>query len=205
MNQRKTNKRMWLSLDLAVFLCIAALMLSVGTAQARYRAEREANITFSLREPEQICRGMEREVTAEEAEADPSLKEGDMVFDSTIEPQWVMIDDTPRLTFSVANGISKTDFSARDQKIRLRLLGGIGFWTGEDTPKVYLRMPSEEAETGYVSIQANVRRIVEGTALYHSHGDGWLLSFYEKENEESRKTKSFQKKSDSKENMSAEA
>lgn len=184
MNQGKTNKRTWFSLGLAVFLCIAALVLSVGTAQARYRAEREETISYAVREGERIEIGTVREVSQEEAEADSNLKEGDLVCDIAVVPKWVTIEDARQLTLSVANGSSGTDFSNRNQKIRLRMLGTAAFWTGEACPKVYLQLPAEDTETGYTTIQAQVKQIAKDTVLYSTHGDGWILNFYEKENEE---------------------
>lgn len=184
MHPGNNYRQLWVFLGLTVLLCMAAVSLAVSPALARYRAEREETISFQVREPEQICLGVERTVTAAEAAADESLKEGDPIFDGSQEPRWVTTDDVPRLTMAVANGVSKTDFSRRDQKIRLRLIGGAGFWTGDSTPKVELRVPSDTAQAGYDTIQASVSRIETGTVLYNTYGEGWILTFLEGEDQE---------------------
>ena len=176
MNRWKLNKSLWFSLGLTCLLCVAFLVIASGTALARYRTEREAKITFEVREPEQISLGMVRTITKEEATA--QLPAGTEVFDPSGEPAWQTVDGVPQLTLAAANGISDTEFAEYDQSIRLRLIGSLGLWTGADTAQIFLLM-----EDG-TKLQATATPIVEGTAMYVSHGEGWVYSFLDAEGEE---------------------
>lgn len=178
MNQRKTNNSPWYSLGLAVLLCVAFLVVATGTTLARYRAEREKGITFAVREPEQICMGTTRAISAEEGtEVLPAGKE---VFDPDGVPQWETVEGVTQLSLAVANGISETEFSEKDQKIRLRLIGTLGLWTETETASIYLL--SEDGSG--TKIKATVTPITKGTALYNTHGEGWIYTFQDAEGEE---------------------
>ena len=159
MNQRKPNRIVWYSLALVLLLCAAFLVTSTGTAFARYRTERSAKVTFEVREPEQICLGT-------------------LALDGTFRtspPAWTTGDDTPRLNLAVANGTSADDCSQRDQTVSLRLIGSLGI----DTAPMYLTLPGEETQ-----VTATITPITEGTALYHTHGAGWIYTFLDEEGEE---------------------
>lgn len=182
MNRRKPNITLWYSLGLAVLLCVAFLVVATGTTLARYRAEREAEITFEVREPEQICLGTVRTVTEEEATED--LKAGTEVFDASTAPVWENVENVPQITFAVANGTSATDYSQRDQKLQLRLIGTLGFWTGEGTANMYLLLPAEDGTDTVNKIQATVTPIPEGTVLHQTNGDGWIYTFQDVNKEE---------------------
>lgn len=182
MNQRKPNKSLWYSLGLAVLLCAAFLVVATGTTLARYRTEREAEITFEVRAPAQICLGTVRTITAEEATED--LKADTEVFDPTVEPAWETVEDVPQITFAVANGTSTTDFSNRDQKLQLRLIGTLGVWTGTQPASMHLLLPAEDGSDTVNKIQATVTPIAEGTVLHQTHGDGWIYTFQDANEEE---------------------
>lgn len=159
MNQRKPNRIVWYSLALALLLCTAFLVTSTGTAFARYRTERSAKVTFEVREPEQICLGT-------------------LALDGTFRtslPAWTTGDDVPTLTLAVANGTSADECSQRDQIFSLRLVGTLGM----ETAPMYLTLPGEETQ-----ITATITPITEGTALYHTHGGGWIYTFLDEEGEE---------------------
>ena len=164
MNQRKPNRIMWYSLGLALLLCAAFLVTSTGTAFARYRTEREKNITFEVREPERICLGTLAE--------DGSF--------AVTDPVWKTVDDVHQLDLAVANGNSADDYSRQDQIFYFRLIGSAGL---EDT-KVYLHLPAEDSSAEETKLLATASPIVEGTALYHAYGAGWIYTFQDTEGEE---------------------
>lgn len=182
MNQRKPNNSLWYSLGLAVLLCVAFLVVSTGTTLARYRAEREKEIKFQVGVPEQICLGVVRTITEEEATDD--LLEGTVIFDPEAKPEWGNLESTPQLTFAAANGVSETEYSQGDQRIRLRLIGTLGLWTGTETAAIYLHLPAEDGSNKVTKVQATVTQIVKDTALYHTHGDGWIYTFRDANGEE---------------------
>lgn len=182
MNQRKTNNSLWYSLGLAVLLCVAFLVVATGTTLARYRSEREAEITFAVREPERVCLGTVKTITAEEAT--DALSEGTVVFDASMQPAWKTVENVPQLQLAVANGASATEYSIADQKIRLRLIAGLGVWTGETPANFYLILPAEDASAETKKIQGTATVIEEGTSLYQIHGAGWVYTFQDENGEE---------------------
>lgn len=200
MNQRKPNKSLWYSLGLASLLCAAFLVTATGTAFARYRTEREAGLTFEVRPPEQIAQGVLRQVTAEEATE--NRKEGDLIFDASQAPKWESVDGGKQMTLAVANGISDAEYSTRDQKLTLRLVGTIGLpapeqsQTSEDPEAasetqaaenpftITLVLPPESADAAPTKLQAVQTPIVPGTPLYKTIGEGWIFTFVDEEGEE---------------------
>lgn len=177
MNQWKPNKRLWYAAVLTVLLCTAFLVTSTGTAYARYRTEYKEQISFAVREQELISLG----TVKTETEADGTSKEA---FVPTNSLTWETTGDYSQMTFAVANGISETEYSHRDQKVNIRILGSLGLWTGTEAVNLYLHIPSEEAEGGVEKLQAMVTFIEEGTALGHVHGPGWIYSFQNSDTEE---------------------
>jgi len=182
MSQRKPNKKNWYSLGLAVLLCMALLVITTGTTQARYRAERERDIYFRARVPDQIHLGTVSVVTDENETEDETVSTKE-VFTPNSQLIWETDARTAQLTFAVANGVSEQDYSARDQKVRLCMIGSLGVWTGTQPPSLYLVLPLEEGEQETV-ITATVSPIMEGTALYLEYGDGWIYTFLDAEGEE---------------------
>ena len=162
MNQRKPNRIAWYSLVLLLLLCTGILVMSTGTAYARYRSQRDADITFEVGVPEQICLGTP----------------GKNNTFSPEEPQWKTVEGITRMYLAVANGTSDTDFAAGNQRIYLRFLGSVGLWTGESAAKISLLQPDGTL------IPAKAAPIAEGTALYHAYGAGWIYSFQDEEGEE---------------------
>lgn len=159
MNQRKPNRIVWYSLGLVLLLSVAFLVTSTGTAFARYRTERSAKVTFEVREPEQICLGT--------LALDGSFRKS--------APAWNTTGEIPQLNLTIANGTSDTACSPRDQAVSLRLVGSLGL----ETAPMYLTLPGEETK-----ITATITPITEGTALYHTHGAGWIYTFLDEEGEE---------------------
>lgn len=179
MNQRKTNNVLWYSLVLALLLCIGFLVISTGTTLARYRDEQHKEISFTVREPEQICLGTVRTVTAEEA-ATGDLTEDTQIFDPETTPTWESGSELHTLELAVANGRSQSDYSKRDQKVRLRL---ITMWMGDRIPDVKLRLPDPENPENVVEIKATVTEIAQGTGLYETNGPGWIYRFEQDDGE----------------------
>lgn len=179
MNQRKPNKIQGYLLGLALLLSVAFLVVSTGTALARYREERRVQSSLDVRHPEQICLGTVKTITEEEATAD--LPVGTEVFDPTDSPTWEIGSEVHKLQLAVANGISKEDCATRDQKIRLRLVGSSGLWMGDRIPEVMLRLPSKDDPKTYVEVKATVTEIEPGTPLYQANGPGWVYSFIQEE------------------------
>lgn len=178
MKQRKPNIKAWYSLALVMLLCIGILVTATGTTFARYRAEREKDLIFRVRAPEQIHLGT---VTVLE-EGDPPVTEE--YFEPESKLSWVTENNVTLLKFAVANGASETDHSVRDQKFRLRMIASVGVWNGEKTPVLSLILPPEEGSTETRTVTATAEPLVEGTALYLAHGQGWLYTFTDSEGEE---------------------
>ncbi len=179
MKQRKPNIKAWYSLALVMLLCIGLLTVATGTTLARYQAEREKELVFRVRPPEQIHLGTVQIV--EEESDPPTTKE---IFEPAAKLAWVTEKNVTQLKFAVANGVSNTDHSARNQKVHLRMIASVGVWNGEQTPVLTLTLPLEEGETEPKTVTATVEPLAEGTALYHTHGQGWLYTFLDEKQEE---------------------
>lgn len=178
MKQRKPNIKAWYSLALVMLLFIGLLAVATGTTLARYRSEREKELMFRVRPPEQIHLGT---VEIIEAEGENPATE---FFDPATRLSWVTENGVTQLKFAVANGVSETDHSTRDQKVHLRFIASVGVWNGTQTPVLSLILPLEEGETEPKTVTATVAPIVEGTALYHAHGQGWMYTFLDQNEEE---------------------
>lgn len=194
MNQRKPNRKTWYSLGLTVLLCIALLAIATGATLARYRAEREKEVDYRVRVPEQIHLGTVSVVVEEtepEGEADATETTGETEAPVTTEvftPSSYLVWETKagvtQLTFAVANGASASDYSARDQRVRLRMIGTLGIWTGSQTPTLHLILPPEEDSDQERIITATVTPFTKGSALHLAYGDGWMYTFLDEEGEE---------------------
>ena len=178
MNQRKPNRSLWYTLGLGVLLCIAALVVSTGTTFARYRTEESKDLTFAVRELEQARIGVFRKITEEEAtEARPV---GTEVFQPMETLDLETVNGIQRLQFVIANGEAKDTFSQSDLEVQLRLLATLTFWNGMEPAEIKLTITqSGETET----MQAVPTPIVEGTALYYTHGGGWVYTLQDTEGE----------------------
>lgn len=178
MNQRKPNSSAWYPLGLGVLLCIAVLVISTGTAFARYRTERIQEVSFAVREPEQVLLGNFHTVTPEEETED--IPAGTVVFQPQDILHWENVGGATCLTFVVTNGSSDTDHAQRDQEVQLRLLGTLGLWTGMEPIKMQLTVEDTEQTE---ELQAVPIQIEAGTALYYTHGSGWVYTFQGEEGE----------------------
>lgn len=176
MNQRKPNIKAWYSLVLVMLLCIGLLAAATGTTLARYRAEREAEITFRVRPPEQIQLGTV-EVTEE---GDPPVSTE--YFEAATRLKWVTENNVTQLSFAVANGSDEKTYSTRDQKVLIRMVGSVGL--GSTPPTLILTLPPEEGETEAKTVTGTATALVEGTALHYTYGEGWLYTFLDTDGEE---------------------
>lgn len=177
MNQWKSNKRLWYAAVLSVLLVMAFLVVSTGTAFARYRTEYNEQISFEVLERQMVTLGTMKTQT----QADGSTKE---VFVPTDSLHWQTTGDLSEMTFAIANGTSETEFSSRDQKITVRILSTLGVWNGTEVTNLYLHLPSEEKPGETEKLQAKVTQIGYETALYHTNGEGWIYSFQNSDTEE---------------------
>ena len=164
MNHRKSNRITWYSLVLLLVLCAGFLVLSTGTSFARYRSQRDTDITFQVQPLEQICLGT------------PG-KYGRFIPEY---PTLQMVDGVNRMDLAVANGTSADVYAYHDQKFTLQFWGSPGLWDGDSPAKISLLQ-----EDGTL-IPAKVTRIAEGTTLYHAYGDGWIYRFFTAEQEKRR-------------------
>lgn len=169
MNHLKKNSTLWYSLGLVLLLFAAFAVISTGPAFARYRTEIGKNVTFEVREPEQIVLG------TVEKDLDGSQK-----FISSVKPVWETEDGVTSLTMAVANGTNENRFAKADQKIKIRMIGSLGLWS-EDSETADVILSAEGLEN---SVKATVSLIAMDTAVYHTNGEGWVFGFYDENGEE---------------------
>lgn len=200
MNQRKPNNRNRYSLVLLMLLCVGLLVTATGTAFARYQAEKNKEIGFRVRVPDQIQLGVISLVPEETEPTDqtqnpetvddtelptetepPILRE---VFTPKAQLAWETEDGITQLNFAVANGTSEKDYSRRDQVIRLRMIGTLGIWDGTQTPKLTITLPPSDERTQELVVTATVTPFAEGSVLKQTYGAGWLYTFLDEENNE---------------------
>lgn len=207
MKRQMSKKRIPHVLGLALVLCIGALVISVGTAYARYRDERQVKLEFQVREPERVLLGT---MVVEEEDGGETFQPLDTANNETLV--WEIDPDTGiyTLQFAVANGEAETSYSTRDQAIRLNVIASLGIAQEpataeeegntenqetteaqtlseeENLPKVTVTFVPQRGSGEEREVQARAAQIVKGTALYHTFGEGWLFSFYETVGDEER-------------------
>ena len=169
-NNRRVTRMHGLQLMLLLFLCIGCLAVATGTAYARYRSEGEDDLLFEVRQPDQLVMG-----TIQEEKFVP-LAPADQL-------QWT-IDETngiASLTFTIANGSDKKNFSEKEQTVKLRMLGTLNLAVTGTPPELTVTYGSEKlnGETVEKTAVGEVSYLVKGTALHHSYGDSLLYTFYE--------------------------
>ncbi len=157
----KTTRPVEVTMILMLILCIGLLAVSVGMTYARYYEAYQEEVVFQVREPEMVLIG--------------SVEDGQLHQVSQLE--WKAEDGFSYLHFAVANGSSEADYSARDQKVQLCMIGSLGLMKDEKLPNVSVFFTTQDGVAKHV--QASVTAIEKGTALYHSYGEGWLYRFYE--------------------------
>lgn len=177
MKKRKLN--ISLILGLTVVLLAACVVSSLGISYARYRLDKTAMTAITPREPEYVYLG----TVARETEG----SEGTFVPGTLGE--WKSMDDRLELAFAVANGKDSENFAQSDQEFRVRLVGSMGVWDGEDTVDVILRVPaipSEQDPEMPLEISGKAIRIQQDSLMYQEFGEGWVFCFYDAWGEEWR-------------------
>lgn len=165
---RQKNSLLRHLLCLALLLCMAALVIATGTTYARYRTDAEAEILFEVKTPSQIVIG----TVLTDAE-------GNEGFDPNGIPGWKTEGNTATFEIAVSNGSSGN--GVKDQEIRFRLIGGLGFSVGEGAAEVTLKITEDGSEKIFY---AEAEKILENTALHFEHGDGWVFTFFEENGKE---------------------
>lgn len=151
-----------LMIAFVLILSMGLLAVSIGVTYARYQEEHHGNITFQVREPDQVVLG---------------ILDDNNEFTQVSQLEWNVEDDFASLHFAMANGSSEADYSDRDQKVQLCMIGSLGLVKDEKLPTVSIFFKTQDGEVK--NVQASAAAIEKGTALYHSYGDGWLYRFYE--------------------------
>lgn len=167
-----------LSMLLLLVLCIGCLAAATGTTFARYRSERQEDMLFEARKPDQVLLGTIQ--TDQEKDTFVPCTPSEQL-------QWVVdeANGTASLTFAAANGLNEHNYSSKDQAVKLRMLGSLTLAENGTMPELVVTYVTrrtmidgtEKAETKTVT--GEVSSIVNGSALYHTYGSGYLYSFYE--------------------------
>ena len=182
MSNPKGNKTMWRLLGMVTLVCMILLILVTGTAEARYRAERNAEVGYQIEEPAQIYLGTLIEGTTEAVGG--TAEAPVMTFDPEGIPTWEKENGIYQMNLAVANGSSEDQYFEKDQQFRLRLIGTLGLGHEKVFPDIKLYVPSEEDPEKSQEFKMVLTRIKEGSALYHSVGDGWIIRFENEEKQE---------------------
>ena len=153
---------------LALLLCMAALVISVGTTFSRYSKEISGSMTFGIRESEHIIIG--------------TVTNGN--FSPAEEIVWTEENGEAVLKVAVANGTSSKDFCKSNQRITLEIVGSLGLSIDPEDPSIKLVLPSTEEDGEPVLVFAKATPIEKGTALYKANGEGWVLNFFDEEGKE---------------------
>lgn len=194
MNQRKQNRSVWYLMGIALLLAAACVVVSTGTTLARYRAEREEELTFVVDGMEPVYLGT------------LTYPDDITTFKASEETQWATVNGISQLDFAIANGATEYSCAAESQRVTLRLTGGLGLWNGTEPAAVTLCVPAEpepeqteetqsaettaateettEKEPELQAIKATATLIDETSPLYHTFGEGWVFTFQDPEGEE---------------------
>lgn len=170
-NNKPAKRMPGLYLLLILFLSIGCMVAAAGTAFARYRSESQEKILFEVREPDQVYLGTVKEVKAKEKFA-PS---------KTLE--WTVDEKTgvASLTFAAANGTDSENYSAKTQAVKLRMLGSLNLAATGMPPELSVTYVSKKlnGDEEEKTVKGEISYLVEGTALYHTYGPGFIYTFYE--------------------------
>ena len=170
MNRKNKNIFRWSALGLSVLLMTTALLLATGTAWARYRAEIDMLLNFKAKKP----------VTVSVGQIDSETSE----FTIPGELAWEMTEGQQKLRFAVANCEKADEFPKEDQRFQVRLVGGLGIWTGEAPAAITLTIHADTADGEPTVVEAQPVRIQEETLMYNTFGDGWIFCFLDEDGEE---------------------
>lgn len=173
MNQRKLNISTWYSLGLAAVLVVFSLLVAIGTTWARYRTEKSEEIYFEPADLVEVCLGK-----VEYEEGNPAAGK----FVQSNEGSWELNEEGQlQLKFAVANGTSVTAYERQSQEFYIRLVGSLGIQSEEKKLSLKLTFPDADEPEGLKTVEATAIRIVPGSAMYNTFGDGWVFSFMDEE------------------------
>ena len=188
MSNPKMNKSLRRVQGLVVLLCVLFLVLVTGTTEARYRAEKNAEIQFQMWEPAQIYLGTMSRVTTETEETagtEPTEASAEKtVFDPEGKLDWITDQGISSLDLAVANGSSEQNYYGKNQKFQLQMIGSLGIGTQDSFPRIELKAYSADDPENCETFQATAMLIEEGTSLYYSTGSGWIIQFQNDEGQE---------------------
>ena len=184
MKNRKPNISRFYALAAGALLVAGCLALGVGTTLARYRTDAQASVIFEPRVPVSVTLGRMNGETGE--------------FDPTAPIGWEMQNDgSMKMNFVVSNQENQEE----PLEVRIRLLGSLHAWSGEPhDPNATTETTKETTEETLPQVlkpeatvtlwdgaldkeekpilhTAQVMRIPENSALYHSFGEGWVFRF----------------------------
>ena len=164
MNRNKTN--ICLLLGLTALLLTAAVLLATGAAFARYREETSADVTLQTQKPGKVLLW---------AGTNPDLAYAPGAA------AWETVDGEDLLNFMVTNADTDGVPTAYDQRFRLRMVAGLGFWDGSSELRIRLTVTEGEVSTLYY---ATAKPIEKNTVLHREYGDGWYFTFLDNKNRE---------------------
>ena len=157
MNQRKSYISPWIALLLATVVALGCIVAALGVAYARYRESDTFDRIFSVRESGTVCLGRINENGAFVQE----------------QSNWQTADGITSLDFAISNGSDDQNWTEVNQRSCIRVLAGPGNWEQVLTLTV-----------GDVRYTAVPTAILEGSSLYRSFGEGWVLQFLDAQGNE---------------------
>lgn len=180
MDQRKKNISRWYALGLAGILAAGCMMLSVGTAYARYRVDREKWITFAPETAAQAAIG-----TMEDGIYDPNGTIGwQEVLLTEGEGSEAVTRRAYRLELALSNYRDLDGYDKEDMQVRIRLVGSQDVWKSETGGTVVLTDGTLKADGTPRELTAQITPIQEGTRLYYDFGMGWEFRFLDDSGQE---------------------
>lgn len=169
MNRRKKGSSLWYIAALALLLCIAFFVTATGTAFARYRSEIKSGFSLKQSEAEKIVIGSV--ITDVDGESEKFIRK---------EPVWKVNGSVAETEVAVSNG-----GFGKKQEVSIRLIAGTGFIASEEEAvKVKLSVPDEENPEEMDYIVGSAEKTAPGTALYHTHGEAWIIRFFDENGNE---------------------
>lgn len=183
MNQQKRNNLYRYGICVVILCLCTCVVLATGVSYARYRTEfLTQSFQFSTQTPQSIyLHGEVAEGQAAKAQGGdwPECPTGWTVPTMTGN-QEILLPDA-ELRFSVSNGNSIYEYASRDQQFTVEIVAAL---TIENPDKLTVQMTAESPDDGelqdYIAVP---ERILEGSFLYGSYGDGWIYRFYDDEGE----------------------
>lgn len=150
---------MWLLL-----LLLACVFLMVGAVWARYQIKDSQIFSYALKDYDFVYLWHSYDEDTGSFRGEQSV--------------WQTQDDRKTLDFCVSNGTPE-NYAQADQRFNIRLLVGVGVLGEAEEMDVLLNFP----QTGE-SFQGCAKPIVEGTPVYSTFGEGWVITFCNGDGEE---------------------